>query len=390
MRWSGLSSIALVTVNSVFVVLVVWLAYLAGEEAGKRIAGDFQALTDFSDSFASTNDIAQVVSLQPREFRRLSRDDGAGAEASCDDHLNLSVLDVGFPCSPVASAHTGHQRARCVLAFVVKAPKTVEEAEQLDSPIVALQARLLEVGSVYPGWEMRVYVDDGFTEGFTRALGAAGIQTMGFPSSDSNTPVWYRESQHMRVLDDETVDIFLLREPHAPLTAREAISVMVWLTSGASFLSLHDHPKHTDKLLAGTWGGRRAAAGKALAGRSAVELLDAALAKGQTAYASASDLLSKEVWPAVEPFTLRFDSYQSACKHDGKLCLPFPMKPASADIPVGVPVRPPAQFSRNKLHNVPCHQLLQDLEGIRMLHKDDLNAHWTGTAWPHMRHLCQK
>lgn len=270
---------------------------------------------------------------------------------------------------------------------MLNAPSPGEGIGDLDHKVSALVARYSEAESMYAGWEMRVYIDDAFTEHFVKALASQHIRPVRMSPYSAGSPVWFREGQRLRVMDDEEVDVFMLRDVQSPLTAREAISVMVWLTSGASFLSLHNRPEHTGELLAGTWGGRRAAVGKAFGGRSAAELLDAALAKGPTAYTSASDLMSKELWPAVEPFTLRFDSHQSGCKHDGKLCVPFPMETPESGLSIGVPAGP-TSYVRNTLNDISCSNLVSALAGVRVLKHDQFNSQWTGTAWPHMKKMC--
>jgi hypothetical protein len=253
---------------------------------------------------------------------------------------------------------------------------------------MALHARHEEAMKHFPGWEVRLYLDARFTEGFGSVLAAQGYNVIRVPASKPEHPQWYRMGQRLRVLDDPLVDVFLQRDLDSALSPRDAISVSVWLTTAVPFLAMHDHPFHTALLMGGLWGGRRKSAQEIFPDKTALDLLDELLRNPDTSVGDDQDLLQQFVWPRIASSTLVFDSVQATCRHDGKLCNPFPIMPVTTENFLGGPGN--SLVSSEVMLPSDCADLARKLEGIRVLDQDDLNAQWTDVAWPHIRGACLK
>jgi len=74
----------------------------------------------------------------------------------------------------------------------------------------------------------------------------------------------------VQVLDDESVDKFIVRDSDSRFTPRDAAAVADWLKQGAdyAFHCIRDHPSHSwYPISGGLWGGRRAALNRHFNGR---------------------------------------------------------------------------------------------------------------------------
>ena len=124
------------------------------------------------------------------------------------------------------------------------------------------------------------------------------------------------------VADDMSVDRFIVRDADSRLTDRDAAAVRAWVTSGAIFNCIRDHPSHAQYAVSGgLWGGKPAALREVLH-KSMRELMEGSsdnylqdmtfLAKAiwpnVSAHAYCSDSVSCDVWPNAHPFPVpRYD-----------------------------------------------------------------------------------
>jgi hypothetical protein len=111
---------------------------------------------------------------------------------------------------------------------------------------------LLAAPRLYPGWQVRIYLDDSVplpVQALLRELGAdLRLQASG-------QTVRERLCWRFQVANDPTVHRFLVRDIDSVLNARERAAVDAWIESGKTFHVMRDWWTHTDLMLAGMWGG---------------------------------------------------------------------------------------------------------------------------------------
>lgn len=259
----------------------------------------------------------------------------------------------------------------------------------MDRYLTGLQARRFEAGYHFPGWETRLYLDGRFTKGMADVIRKLGYNVVHLGPSDTSLPEWHHMASRMLVIDDPEVDVFMMRDLDSALSPRDAISTWAWMTSGASFLSMHDHFAHVDIILGGMWGGRTEAARRLIAPNGIAAFLDSA-AKMDEKFKNDQILIAKLVYPKIHPEVLHFDLTQAACKHDGKMCVPFPMVPHTGhkiEGHVGEVIGSLALMPRHV--DVACKELVGGLENTPVFEEADLQAQWLGGAWPRMRGFCK-
>jgi hypothetical protein len=107
--------------------------------------------------------------------------------------------------------------------------------------------------ALFPNWICRFYVDDTVPEDVCARLWNAGAQLM-FATGDEwqgIPPLMWR----FAVMDDPTVQRYLLRDADSLLSTREQAAVQAWLESRHWFHMMRDYYSHTELLLAGLLGG---------------------------------------------------------------------------------------------------------------------------------------
>ena len=105
---------------------------------------------------------------------------------------------------------------------------------------------------IYPEWTCRFYIDESVPEHIVQRLKAKGAQV-----------IWVNEQQKQLsglfwrffVMDDPTVNCFLVRDADSLVSYRERAAVDEWLHSKKWFHTMHDYYSHTELILAGMWGG---------------------------------------------------------------------------------------------------------------------------------------
>lgn len=104
----------------------------------------------------------------------------------------------------------------------------------------------------YPDYICRFYVDADMNKEVIGRLmdrGAEVIQVMG---SERSCRLW-----RLRVIADETVERFLIRDVDSRIGKREWQAVRLWEKSDKILHIMRDHVKHTAPIMGGMWGAKR-------------------------------------------------------------------------------------------------------------------------------------
>ncbi|MEY2891659.1 MAG: hypothetical protein RJA98_1567 [Pseudomonadota bacterium] len=178
---------------------------------------------------------------------------------------------------------------------------------------------VLDVARLLPGWRCRIYLDASVPTHVQQRLATAGAQLVDMGSHPARAihPLMWR----FLVLDDPTVDRFLLRDADSLVSEREVAAVQAWLDSGHWFHLMRDYCTHSELLLAGMWGG----CGGVFRG-VATQLLDATRRPPQLGTRLIDQhWLRSHAWPTVRQSVLAHDTVFG---FDGGL--PFPTHPPVA------------------------------------------------------------
>lgn len=105
--------------------------------------------------------------------------------------------------------------------------------------------------SLFPDWCCRVYLDNSVPQHVWQRLQAAGAQRVDMSHEKGIYPTLWR----FLVMDDPSVERFLVRDADSLLSEREQVCVEAWLRSSRYFHHMRDYFTHTELLLAGMWAG---------------------------------------------------------------------------------------------------------------------------------------
>lgn len=105
---------------------------------------------------------------------------------------------------------------------------------------------------LYPGWTCRFYCDPKVPKKVIKKLRDLDcqIQMRPAPKNFYEGLLWRFE-----VIDDPTVDRFLVRDCDSVINIKERVAVDEWLASDKWFHMMRDYGSHTELVLAGMWGG---------------------------------------------------------------------------------------------------------------------------------------
>ncbi len=106
--------------------------------------------------------------------------------------------------------------------------------------------------TLYPGWQLRFYVDATVPTDVITALRELGADVRIQPAGQTQRQ---RLAWRFQVANDAQVGRFLVRDADAVLNPRERRAVQAWEASQFWFHAMRDWWTHTDLLLAGMWGG---------------------------------------------------------------------------------------------------------------------------------------
>jgi hypothetical protein len=155
---------------------------------------------------------------------------------------------------------------------------------------------------LFPNWVCRFYVDDTVPKNVRMRLCDAGAHLV-FATGEvwqGIPPLMWR----FAVMDDPTVQRYLLRDADSLLSTREQVAVQAWLESGRWFHMIRDYYSHTELLLAGLLGG---CAGVFDGLCSAMRTY--ALAHTHEQRVVDQHFLRKCIWPTVRQSLLTHDSW---------------------------------------------------------------------------------
>ena len=100
------------------------------------------------------------------------------------------------------------------------------------------------------------------------------------------------------VMDDETVDLFLVRDIDDRFTVRDSLCVQSWIRSGKTLHCTRDHQSHLKyRLMGGMFGARR----RELKNRCGNETYSTRMRKYNNGYFADMNYLDKHIWPCVAP-----------------------------------------------------------------------------------------
>lgn len=105
---------------------------------------------------------------------------------------------------------------------------------------------------IYPEWTCRFYVDETVPLNVRERLIEKGAEVvLVTPEQAQLSGLFWR----FFVMDDPTVNCFLVRDADSLVSYRERAAVDEWLKSRKWFHCMHDYYSHTELILAGMWGG---------------------------------------------------------------------------------------------------------------------------------------
>ena len=111
---------------------------------------------------------------------------------------------------------------------------------------------LLAAKSLFPGWQVRISLDDTVPAAWQAAFMELGAQLQHEPNGQT---VRQRLCWRFHVANDPAVRHFLVRDIDSVLNPRDHAAVAAWLASGRRFHIMRDWWTHTDLIQAGMWGG---------------------------------------------------------------------------------------------------------------------------------------
>jgi len=206
---------------------------------------------------------------------------------------------------------------------------------------------------LYPNWTCRFYCDPRVPKAVIQELKSLNSQVV-----MRNTPGKFYEGLLWRfeVIDDPSVDRFLVRDCDSVINIKERVAVDEWIKSPKWFHMMRDFPSHTEMVLAGMWGG---ISGVFPPLKGLVKEF-----KPQTAATRTYDqhLLREMVWPTMRQSVLIHDSIYTGCLGS----IPFP---AVGQLPEGrhVGQNEAAIIDRKKLHSSMKPNRGEDLERFFLL-----------------------
>ena len=154
--------------------------------------------------------------------------------------------------------------------------------------------------TVYPGWSCRFYVDAAVPRPCVTFLRDNGADVRDIEDEYPSVGLF----QRFLVMNDESVERFLVRDCDARLSAAEADLVKQWIDSGYPFHVVRDHVLHNELMIGCLWAGRTDC------GIDIVELMRRYFVHGPTAkYGHDQRMLGLMLWPLIRSRCLVHDKY---------------------------------------------------------------------------------
>lgn len=108
---------------------------------------------------------------------------------------------------------------------------------------------ILNKQKIYIGWNIRVYTNDTISDFHKQKLTELGAELIDMTSSNIPGMFW-----RFLPFNDDSVDIFIVRDCDSRINVREEFAVDEWLSSNKILHVMRDHPHHYYKILGGMWG----------------------------------------------------------------------------------------------------------------------------------------
>lgn len=154
--------------------------------------------------------------------------------------------------------------------------------------------------TVYPGWACRFYVDAAVPRACVAFLKDNGADVRNMEDEYPGVGLF----QRFLVMNDPSVERFLVRDCDARPSAAEAELVEQWIDSGFPFHVVRDHVLHNELMIGCLWAGRTDC------GIDIVELMRRYFVRGPTAkYGHDQRMLGLMLWPLIRSRCLVHDKY---------------------------------------------------------------------------------
>jgi hypothetical protein len=101
----------------------------------------------------------------------------------------------------------------------------------------------------YPGWKIRFYVGKEVPKEYIDQLQDEITEIIEMNDSDIPGMYW-----RFLPLDDDSIDIFIVRDTDSRLSQREKDAVDVWISRDKALHVMRDHPHHNYAVMGGMWG----------------------------------------------------------------------------------------------------------------------------------------
>ena len=165
--------------------------------------------------------------------------------------------------------------------------------------------------SIYPEWKCRFYVDKTVPEEVISRLKQENVEIIFVNQEQSEIPGTF---WRFLVIDDESVDKFMIRDADSLISYKEKAAVKEWLNSGKYFHVMRDSRMHNELILAGMWGGYNGVI------KNMFGLMKDYLKEDMDVNRISDQVfLRKRIWKTVIQSALVHDSY-----HLGKEGKPYP------------------------------------------------------------------
>lgn len=107
-----------------------------------------------------------------------------------------------------------------------------------------------EAKEIYPDWTLRFYCTKDIPN-LEKLKNIDSIEVITLDEKNDIPPVYAR----FLVIDEDGVDVVLIRDCDSIINLREKAAVEEWLTSNKVLHTMHDHNAgHYDPIMAGMWG----------------------------------------------------------------------------------------------------------------------------------------
>jgi tetratricopeptide (TPR) repeat protein len=154
--------------------------------------------------------------------------------------------------------------------------------------------------TVYPGWTCRFYVDATVPRPCVEFLRENGADVRNIEDEYPGVGLF----QRFLVMNDDSVERFLVRDCDARLSPAEAELERQWIDSGFPFHVIRDHVLHNELMIGCLWAGRTDC------GIDIVELMRRYFTHGPTAkYGHDQRMLGMMLWPLIRGRCLVHDKY---------------------------------------------------------------------------------